>query len=674
MKKVLLVFDRYIDTRNFSKNIGFQEISKIELFSLTSRWDIVNKIENICYLINDYKIDTNLLDSATLINDEVDKLREKVSRWSADLGDYKVCGKAIKEWFLTPKKDVSTWWFSLLSEKNTLKTDVYFRIAQVQAVEELLKSKDYDVCYISINESKLARVIKKICKKHSIQVKLLNSIVTEPHISKELIKKCLSKIGFWGDLTYSLVRLIGFIVRGFKAKKIMGSLKNRKNKKDSVLFVTYFPAVDKEAAKKGVFRNKYAIPLQDKLSEMNRPISWLFMYVSLDGWSYGDTLKLGRKFADNGETVFFLQEFLSIRVILNSVFIWIVQLLKYFLLTSRLNREFLTKSLSIKESSILLFPLWRQSFVGEMGIQGIVYFELYKKVFKYFNKTSHLIYYAEMQAWEKALNAAKKLISKNTKTIGFQHTVISRNYFHYFHSYQEMKEGEEGVGVPLPDILACSGDIPYKLMAKQKYTNLRKVEAIRYLYLKNYFSNTKSINDAKTDNNSPVLLVAGSIDHVETTSLISLLNAAFPEEQHFKIWLKGHPALPIEGILKSLNIDSRKCGYEIKNNPIDTLLKDATIVMAGATAVGVEALAFGCRVILPYFSDQMFMSPLAGFDKFYFKVCNPQELKLIVKKLGKTGKSKDNGHFISSFWYLDETLNKWDELLNPQTINVKARG
>jgi surface carbohydrate biosynthesis protein (TIGR04326 family) len=670
MKKTLLIFDDQINIKELRQLRSIISSHLIDLFPLTSNWRVIDEVKSGIGS-NDSQI--CLLNSARLINDEVEKIREKVSKWSANLGDYKIWDKSIKEWFLTPKKDVSTWWFSLLSEKNTLKTDVFFRIAQVQAVEELLKSRDYDVCYLSIKERRFRKVVKKICKAHSVQIKLLNSIVTEPHISKELIKKCLSKIGFWGDLVYSLVRLIGFIVRGFKAKKIMGSLKNRKNKKDSVLFVTYFPAVDKEAAKKGVFRNKYAIPLQDKLSGMNRPISWLFMYVSLDGWSYGDALKLGRKFANNGETVFFLQEFLSIWVILNSVFIWIVQLLKYIFLISKLNQEFLAKSLSIKESSILLFPLWRQSFVGLIGIEGIVYFELYKKVFDFFAEASHCIYFAEMQAWEKALNAAKRRHSQKVKTIGFQHTVISRNYFHYFHSYQEMKEGEEGVNVPLPDILACSGDIPYKLMAKQKYPNLRKVEAIRQLYLNKYLSNN---NNVKIENKLPVLLVACSYDRNETISLISLLNEAFPGKRNFKIWLKGHPAQPVDEILRVLDINVQKCGYEIKNSPVDVLLKDATIVMAGATAVGVEALAFGCRVILPCFSDKMFMSPLAGFDKFYYTVYNPGELIDIIERLMETKKDKNasSKHFISNYWCLDETLNKWNELLNPQTINVKARG
>jgi hypothetical protein len=58
---------------------------KIDLFSLTSRWDIVYKIENICHSTNNYKIDTNLPDSAILINDEVDKISEKVSKWSSRL-------------------------------------------------------------------------------------------------------------------------------------------------------------------------------------------------------------------------------------------------------------------------------------------------------------------------------------------------------------------------------------------------------------------------------------------------------------------------------------------------------------------------------------------------------------------------------------------------------------
>ncbi|KHE94091.1 MAG: hypothetical protein K8F52_13410 [Candidatus Scalindua rubra] len=662
MSKAILLFDEHINI-NELKNINKSE--EVDIFPLTSNWSVINAVRNICtseMCVDDSAI--NLLDSARLINDEVDKIRTRVSEWSSNLGDCKVWDKSIKEWFLTPKGEITTWWFSLLSEKNTLKTDVFFRIAQVQAFEELLKYKDYDVCRLSIKERRFKKVVKNICKIHSVQVKISNSIVTAPHISKELIRKSLDRIGFCGDVVYSLVWIVDYVIKGFKAKKIMGSLANRSIKKNSILVVSYFPAVDKKASEKGSLRNKYFIPLQDKLAKKNKPITWLFMYVPIDGYSYSDALRLGRKLANNGEVLFFLEELLSVRTILYSIFVWLNQIYKYLILTVMLNPRFLINGLTDSESMILLYALWRRSFVGETGIRGIVYFELYKRAFNSLKTVSHCIYLAEMHAWENALNAANELRSQKVKTIGFQHTSVPRNFFHYFHHDEEMKDDRKEIKFPLPDVLACNGDISYHLMAKQGYPNLKKVEAIRQLYLNKYLSNS----NVKIGNKVPILLVACSFDRNETILLISLLNEAFPGKRNFKIWLKGHPAQPVDEILRVLDIDDQKCGYEIKDSPVDILLNDATIVMAGSTIVALEALAVGCKVVLPVFSDYMFMSPLNGHDKYYTKIYDPDGLRHSVQTLLEKDVEEalitSSKQFISSYWYLDETLKDWEKLLS----------
>lgn len=662
MSKAILIFDEYI---NISELKNINKSDKVDIFPLTSNWSVIDAVRNTC--ISEICVDDSaihLLDSARLINDEVDKIRERVSKWSSNLGDCKVWDKSIKEWFLTPKKEISTWWFSLLSEKNTLKTDVFFRIAQVQAVEELLKYKDYDACCLSIKERRFKKVVKNTCKIHSVQVKLLNSIVTEPYISKEFIRKCLGRIGFWGDIVYSLGWIVDYTIKGFKAKKIMGSLTNRSIKRNSILFVSYFPAVDKKVSEEGSFRNKYFIPLQDKLAEKNKPITWLLMYVPIDGYSYSDALRLGRKFANNENVLFFLEEFVSVRTILYSIFVWFNQIYKYLILTVMLNPRILIKGLTDSESTILLYALWRRSFVGEIGIRGIVYFELYKRAFNSLKTVSHCIYLAEMHAWEKALNAANELRSEKVKTIGFQHTSIPKNFFHYFHYYEEMKDDRKEIKLPLPDVLACNGDLSYNLMAKQGYPNLKKVEAIRQLYLSKYLSNS----NIKIGNKLPILLVACSLDRNETISLISLLNEAFSGKRNFKIWLKGHPAQPVDEILRVLDIDDQACGYEIKDSPVDILLNDATIVMAGSTIVALEALAVGCKIILPVFSDYMFMSPLNGHDKYYTKIYDPDGLRhsvqMLLKKDVEDASITSSKQFISSYWYLDETLKGWEKLLS----------
>jgi len=605
------------------------------------------------------KID--LLDSARLIDREVDEIRKKVVKWSATLGDYKAWNRTLKEWFLTPRKEVSTWWFSLLSEKNTFKTDLFLRIAQAQTIDAQLGSGKYDVCCVAIDEIHIDKITKKISAKYGVAVRTVKACGLSMRSRKEKAKKYLGHMGIFGDLAYSMAILLRNYYRGWRARKIMGHLGHRKLQEDSVIFVSYFPAVEREAAQKGVFKNRFAAALQKKLLQIQKPIIWLLMYVIIDGWSYNDALKLGKRFAANGETLFFIEEFFTIRVVVNSIYAWLKQILKYIVLSWKVKGGVLSENLSIPETDILIHSIWRHSFVGKRGIEGIIYFEIYKKVFQLFHKASHCIYYAEMQAWEKALNAAARIKLKNLNTVGFQHTVISKNYFFYFHHHSEMADTKKATCLPLPKTLACNGDIPYEMMRQQNYPNLAKVEAIRQLYLNRYLKDEKYLK-----NEIPILLLAGSIKRRETTSLIYLLSSVYSGSQSFKIWLKGHPSMPIEGILDELKINCKTYGYEIKNKPIHELLRRASIVLAGTTTTSLEALVFGCDIIVPAFSDQMFMSPLIGFEQFYYKVYSPEAFEETVRNLIelKGRRLVNSNQFLRSYWCLDQDLIRWSKLLS----------
>ena len=105
------------------------------------------------------------------------------------------------------------------------------------------------------------------------------------------------------------------IKRDLMSQTFRASLEKRIKKIDNdLLFISYFPTVDKIAAQKGALKNKYAIPLQEKLSELGKKITWLWMYVPLDGNSYGDALAYGKKFAKNDHINFFLEEFICLKV------------------------------------------------------------------------------------------------------------------------------------------------------------------------------------------------------------------------------------------------------------------------------------------------------------------------------------------------------------------------
>ena len=571
--KLLLIFDSYVKTKDLSRLFRGNNFSVVDLFPLTQDLNILKEIKEV---IDSQGIKSVCsINTAKIIDEQVDYLQKGICKWSADIGESRVKSKKVKQWFLLPGQGVSTWWFSLLSEKNTLKTNAFMQIAQVHAVQTVLNMRTYDQCVIAVLDKNLAKSLNNVVSKFNIHAKIIAVVFSK---NMQTFKKIVfGNLGVLGEFLLGMLTLIRTFIRGHTVRLHFGSRSNRLPKSNSILFVSYFPSIDKCAAQEGVLRNKYALGLQDKLMEMGMPISWLFMCVPLNGHNFNDAVRMASTFVKNGESLFILEDYLTFRDTIKTFLLWLRQIVLSSFIFGSLKRNYLLSDPVGDVCEPIITSLWNTSFCGPNGIRGIFYYFIFKQVFKEIPYIKNCLYYCEMHAWEKALNAARKQESPNIRTIGFLHNTVPKNYYNYFYDPKEILLKGEITDLPLPDVLACNGEIPFNLMAKQRYPNLSKVEAIRHLYINKYLSCVKSANDIDVYNNIPVLLVAGSIDRTETASLILLLNAAFPREQHFRIWLKGHPAMPIEAILKSLNIDSRKCGYEIKNNPIETLLNNVAI-------------------------------------------------------------------------------------------------
>jgi len=442
----------------------------------------------------------------------------------------------------------------------------------------------------------------------------------------------------------------------------MGPVTKRLNETGgSILFVSYFPLVDKESAARGELKNRYAIPLQEKIKQMNRKIVWIWVYAPLDGYSLKDAARLAAEFTARGEKNFFIDEFSSAGMLFGSLLLWLRQVVDFIRLNRRMPDRFLYENVTVPEAAGLLRGLMADSFAGWTGLSNIIYLGFYKNLFSNFHSASHCIYCFEMHAWEKALNAAKQLKSPHLKTVAFQHSFVPVNYFPYFCHLSEIAGRRNQLSLPMPDILTCNGDIPFDRMSGSGYSNLRKVEAIRYSYLLSYLESPEFLRKEK------VVLVACPLMRDKTKALISLFYETFPRPEGFKVWLKGHPALPLENILEELGISAHNFGYVIKHEPISELLKAAGIVFTGGSSVVLEALASGCRVILPVFADCIFVNPLDEFDRFYVKVNNPDDLRRAVRDFmegsGHKNDKRDIDKFISSYWCLDRSLQRWEGVL-----------
>ncbi len=468
--------------------------------------------------------------------------------------------------------------------------------------------------------------------------------------------------GLLGNALLGLSHFVRCFLRGFLARIHLGPFRKRFPHKNSLLFVSYFPSVDKDAAKDGIFYNKYSLALQNKLKEMNIPLLWLFIYVPIDGYTFANALHLAGNFAKGGEKCYMLEEFVNIKDSINVFFIWLRYLLlsTFFIYFAKMP-SLISEPVGLENKSVVK-SLYFRSFFGPTGMQGIIDAVAFNNLFKNINGINDCLYYCEMQAWEKALNAAAKKFNKNIRTIGFQHSAISRNEYQYFYNKTEMGGNKSSMaGMPLPDILACNGQAEYSILSKTGYPNLTILESVRYMYINKILS-----SPPKPRKDIPVLLVAGSYDRNASKELISLVYGAFPTVEKFNIWFKAHPAMQFEALFNDLKIDIDRTGYNIYHGNISEYLGQAWSVLTPTGVVAIEAMAYGCEVIVPVFPDAVCISPVVGFEDFYHKVTTPEELSNTVNKIfsGYVLKSTNEYRkFVRAYWNLDPSLNKWVELL-----------
>lgn len=640
---VLLLFDSQVD-RRYLKKICTETITSITLFPLTSDAFIVSALQK--ELKSFTNIDQILFQSARDINEEVNHLQKNIHEWSCIFGEYQIGRKKLKKWFLLPDGKVSSWWFSLISEKNTNQNQIFFDIAQMNAVKKHLQNHQYDHCVVMLNNRQKQRIIITLLQK--IQMSFFaNRIKVKPFFNLILLMKSLTVLGKW--LIYSWFIKYKFF-----------NLNKRIPAANPFLFVSYFPNVEADAANKGIFRNKYALALQDKFKELNIPITWLLMPVAFNNYNLKSAIDLAKLFAKNGERILILYEFFNIKLCFKAFYWWLKQCVVSIFIYFLIDKKKIISIIADETCSSYINHLWMQSFIGPSAMRGILFYLTYQEAFKKIPKIKKCLYYCEMQAWEKALNAAKMKVNSDIVTVGFQHTFVMKNNFNYFYHTDETKKNNLPTDLPLPDVFIVNSRLMASLFEKCQYNQL-EVEAIRHFYLRDVINKQPPNKLA----NRKILLVAGSFDKTETKSLITIVYSVFPQAKEFDIWFKGYPYTPISPILRELKIDAMTANYKVFYEDIGNLLAQAHIVFVPSSSVAIEALAYGCTVIVPCLADKMQLNPLVDYETGHHIVYSAEEFRLVVEKEIQEYSSfnKAAGQFLQTCWHLDKDLKRWQTVL-----------
>lgn len=647
----LFVFDGGLKPENLSQLMGGSS-GDVALLPLTSDFLLLESVTK--WFENQGAAAITLMDAASTVDTEVGVIRDEISAWASRTGDSQIAGRSLKEWFYLPNYRLSTWWLSLVAEKNSLKTRAYLQLAQLRALEKLLRGGTYTRLLTALSDETLDQATALLARAQNISH--TRQTFTAGASGRDTWQRRLHRSGWSGKLMLGFLAWLRLCYQAIYLRHRLGAPKAMG---DGLLFVTYFPAYEAKAAQTGVFRNRYTGDLQDLLDRLNIPVGWLLMYVPINGASFRQAVGDALRFRKSGTRLFFPEQFLSPGHLLAVLGLWLRQAWR----ARRLEQETLAVISAepplIPAARSILTDLWRTSFAAPPALLAMAYMVQFRALWQRTPRPDALAYIFEKQGWENALLATRRGLADDVPAIAMQHTVVARDYYHYFASPADTGVSAGDLALPQAEVLAVNGPAVATLLAPCRYRGVREVEALRFGHLAQKMPMVPTADQEV----SPMLLVIGSYDREEARAIAHLVHAAFPLAREVAIMLKSHPGTPFEAIYSDLGIDWAACGYQMAQGGVDEFLYRATAVLVGSSAVAVEAAMKGKPIIVPRFADTMVMSPIAGLEGWSaMQACNPYELRqcwMTAKGSGAPSPPPDHG----SYWHIETDLKRWAALL-----------
>ena len=623
----------------------------ISLFDLAGNWGLARRLDQA--LLKRGLKQVVALNSARLVEREIEAICRELPKWSAERGDSRIRDASVRRFFMTGEDGMSGFWLGPISEKNPLKTDTFLRLAQALAVHGELRTGKYEGVAAAVKDRNLRKSIKRMADAFGVPFHLAEKTGTlDVQNMRSLLPDMLS------------LALAGWLQACWKAvlaKAVMGFSRREEISTAPRVFVSYFPYLNEDAG--GAFRNKYFEPVQNICPKRKERIFWLLMFTRLQGVAFLKSLKMAKKFGKNGERLAFFDEFFGFREAVGSFYLWLRQLGRYFFLERNFSEEQMCGDFFPVECYPLVRDLWRRSFCGVEAVRGLIQYKAFRRFFRDLGDASQCVYPCEMQAWEKALNKAIERERPELESVGYIHTTISRDYVFFAHHESEIESPRLPDGLPLPGKIAANGAAARARLSEWGYPGLCEVEAIRQLPLAARMNDPRPLEKGS----KPTLLVVGTVVREETKALLLLLSGACPLAAEWAVWLKGHPAMPMGLLLRDLGIHPAERHWEIKEGDIDEYLQKADVVLVATSSTSIDALAFGCEVFTPVFSSGFTMNVLSGFEDYYHSVSTPEELREKLENYLKNGPRKgldEKRDFVRSYWNLDAQLPGWRTLLN----------
>lgn len=224
---------------------------------------------------------------------------------------------------------------------------------------------------------------------------------------------------------------------------------------------------------------------------------------------------------------------------------------------------------------------------------------------------------------EKAWLMGIKKAFPNAFTIGYQHTVFSKNLLCYF------VHGRHLPGSVLPDGIICTGPLIKRFLAEQGLPEERLIIgcALRYEYL----SSNNIPLAAKGERESKKrlgILVALPLQPDGALEVISKLSNTVTNRRDMSFFVKPHPMMKQSFVSEAIEKAKWSDNFEIVEGSMDKWLSNSAVLISSASATTLEAIIAGIPVVIVGSGCTLDLNPLDWFDMEYARpFINEEDIK-----------------------------------------------
>lgn len=618
--KLLYVFDETAAPEKAARYCGMEGAAVIYLCPITTSEKAVSSATAI--LTADGKREVRELPYLDRFHKLAFSERDKYIGFIRDFGAMpRFGGKSLREYFRCGAS-FSAWWLSLIAEKNTFKTDSYNSLIKFLVITSLAKENGCGRILLDIRSSALSRAVAANEGTGGYKCRNLNNAGVGNSILS-LLKNFAKGIKSYLYLVYKFFTVTTRMKSTSRARQKMRGIR--------YIAITYFPFVDRDALRQNKFVNKYYAAIQPALEARYKDkFMWLALTLDIDGYDFRKSVELARQIKGWGYPLLLVEEALTIKDLLVIPWRYLRFASKFFIKAHRLAGEF-----KYTESGWNLWEIfkddWFSSFSGAVLMNGLAYHRLFENLSRSVEDGSTVIYLAENQGWEKAMNAVFRE-GKDLRTVGIIHTTAPLLYLPYFDFKDSLKTGpDDGLSMPAPDCLACSGNITWKLLVDSGWGSSRAFPyfAVRYQHLRDRLKEDISW----VSRQDMILISLTSTTPNQVREMLLYINEAFKGREGYRVVIKEHYAYPLKSLLKRLNVELDEKVFYFSNENLDTLLRSAKAIVVSDSSVSLDSMAFACPVIIPRLSSVVDTNPLSRISDMPIYVNSPKELRDAVETI-----------------------------------------